>query len=671
MQTPLTPILRALVCAVALTAQIAWAESVEFSGARAYPVAELRTAIAEQLIDIESKGLTMARADDAAFFLGGFYRKNGYSRVEVKYEIRGRTLALQIKEGPRALLRSLKFVGNRNKPGADLAQFFAGVPMEGLAAANIPYTEAEVSAGGDRIRGYYLSEGWLDVQVDTVSSQVTADGTAADVVVNVVEGMHYTFGEVTFTGGEGYTRAELIAALGAPPEGTYTPALADAMQGSLRSWLRGRGHFSAQVVVAGIKEQSKGGRVPLNFVVTTGPKFRVTSVQSRGLDRVTPRFIEQRFRKITGEPYDPAKLDEKYRELLRTGLFRTIRVVPKEEGKDRLRIDVEVEEAKQKEFGFELGFGSYDGLIAGIKLGDRNLMRSGRPLTLSLETSQRGFEGELLYVDQWFLESDWTLRARLYSQFRDEEGYGKTAVGLRVEGSRKLTPRWEVTAFTEFANAKITAEEIDPLLLGPLDYTLAAIGIAQKLDYRDDPLNPRRGFVFTLSGELDAVNSELAFGRVSAKYSHYYPIKAFGPIKESMFAVGLRAGWIIPFTDVSDVPIDLRYFNGGGSTVRSFAERDLGPKDKGGHPLGGAFYTVANVEWDFPLTSTLGGAVFFDAGNLLADDQPGQGDMRYAIGVGLRYQLPIGPMRLDYGYNPAPKAGDDPGALHFSFGFAF
>ena len=66
------------------------------------------------------------------------------------------------------------------------------------------------------------------------------------------------------------------------------------------------------------------------------------------------------------------------------------------------------------------------------------------------------------------------------------------------------------------------------------------------------------------------------------------------------------------------------------------------------------------------------GAVFVDAGNLLPDaDDPNFSDMRYGIGAGLRYKLPIGPIRLDYGVNPSPREHEDIGAFHFSFGFAF
>ncbi len=655
-----------LVCVtwLALLADTVRAE-VQFSGAKDVPEAKLREAVGEQLQDIQSKGATPARADDAAFFLTGFYHKLGYSRATVEYELRGSTVVFRISEGPRALLRSVSFVGNKSVDSAILAKFFSGVPLADIAAANLPYHESDVTAGAERVRGYYISEGWLDAVVGTNGTQLSGDGTGAHVVVGIVEGTRYFFGDVSFSGDTRYPVPELIAALGAKPEGPFNPALINVMQGSLRSWLRGRGHFSAEVTGTADVTLAPSGKVPVRFAVHAGPKFRVDGITQNGLDRVKPEFLVQRFKKLTSAEYSPALVDEKYRELLRTGLFRTMRIVPKKTGAEQLTLDIEVEEAKQKEFGFEIGFGSYDGLVAILRAGDRNFLRTGRPLTVQLQSSQRGFEGEILHVDPWFMESDWALRTRLFSQFRDEEGYSHKGAGLRVEASRKLTSRWEVSGFAEAGYTTVSSVEIDPALLGPLDYTLAAVGVTQKFDYRDDPLNPRRGYVFSNSLELDALDGQLAFGRVSARYSYYRTIG------KSLLAAGVRFGWNIPVGEAADVPIDLRYFNGGGGTVRSFAERDLGPKDATGHPLGGSFYTVANVEWDFPFTDAFGGALFVDGGNLTSDATPGLQDMRLGIGAGLRYNLPIGPMRLDFGYNPSRREGEDMGAAHFSFGFAF
>ncbi|MDQ6654694.1 MAG: BamA/TamA family outer membrane protein, partial [Verrucomicrobiota bacterium] len=113
-------------------------------------------------------------------------------------------------------------------------------------------------------------------------------------------------------------------------------------------------------------------------------------------------------------------------------------------------------------------------------------------------------------------------------------------------------------------------------------------------------------------------------------------------------------------------------FNGGGTTVRSFGERQLGPKDFNGDPIGGQFFSVYNVEYTFPIWGELQLAVFGDAGNLVPDaSDAGFQNMRYAVGLGLRYQLPIGPLRIDYGVNPSPRKDEAFGAFHFSFGFAF
>jgi outer membrane protein insertion porin family len=638
---------------------------VQISGARTLGDEKLREVIAEQVKEMELRGLTPARADDAAFYLASHYRKEGYSRATVDYEIRGSDVILKITEGPKTLLRSLKFIGNKSVDSNLLATFFAGVPIEEITSSNLPFHAADVAAGGDRIRGYYVSEGWLDAIVSTDGTKISANGTAADIAVNIVEGTRYQFGTLEFKSTSAYSRHELQDALGTKAEGPFNPALIDAMQGSLRSWLKGRGHFAAEVSVSADPTAARVGKVPVTIELREGPKFRVTKVSPRNLERVPPDFIAKRFRNVTDTTYAPAQIDETYRALLRTGLFRSLRIVPRETQPGKLALEIDVEEARQREFGFELGYGSYDGLIAIVRAADRNFMRTGRPLSIELQTSLRGFEGEVLHVDPWFLDSDWAIRTRFYSQFRDEDGYSRKGAGLRVDATKALSPKLEISAYTELARTSVTPDGIDPAFLGPLDYTLSTIGIAQKLDYRDDRLNPRRGFMFTTSLELDALDGELAFGRALFRYSHYHSIG------KSLLAAGVRVGWIIPVSGAGDIPIDLRYFNGGGGTVRSFSERNLGPKDSGGNSLGGAFFTVANVEWDFPITGSLGGAVFADAGNLRSEASPGLDEMRLGLGVGLRYILPIGPMRLDYGYNPSPRSGEESGAVHFSFGFAF
>ncbi|MEO6739091.1 MAG: outer membrane protein assembly factor BamA [Chthoniobacteraceae bacterium] len=638
--------------------------NVIFPGATSFKEENLRGVIVEQLNEISISGLTVARADDAAFFLGAYYRKQGFASAEVTYEIRGALLILKVREGPRTFVQSLAFEGNRAFESKVLEEYMIGLASGRLAESKLAFNETEIAEGAGRIAAYYQSEGFLDVKVETTGTRITATGRGADVVVRISEGPKYFLGAITFTGQPVIPRKELLGALALKDGAPFTPYAVDEMQRTLRGFYRSKGYFNAKVEVRADRALSRGGHVPVIFVCEPGPRFRVGRVVPRGTDRLSPEFMEKRFEPLMGRVYDPEQLEMRYRALMKTGLFKTLHVRPVQDGPDTLKLDVEVEEAKAKEIGFELGYGTYDGATAGVRVGDRNFLRHGRPLSLSLQYSQRGFRGELLYVDPWLFDSDWMLRARIYSQVRDELGYSKATEGVRLELTRHFTPHWEAGGYVVGEKTDITKLQIDSRLVGSTNYTLAAVGLTQTLDYRNDISNPTRGWVFTTSADLDTLDGKLAFVRASARYSWY---RAFG---KTLLGVGARAGWIIPIGD-EVVPIDLRFFNGGSTTVRSFAEMKLSPKDLGGNPLGGQFYTVLNAEWDFPIKGALGGAVFTDAGNLLGNSDVSLDDMRYAVGVGLRYQLPIGPVRLDYGYNPARKAGDASGAFHLSFGFAF
>src|SRR5688572_2356170 len=117
---------------LAQTLQAPAQSRVQFAGNKTYPDAELRVAIAEQIREIDEQGITPARADDAAYYAGAFYRKAGFSKVETSYQITGRAVIVRIVEGPRTLLRKVTFIGNHSIPTATLFDYMIGAPEERL-----------------------------------------------------------------------------------------------------------------------------------------------------------------------------------------------------------------------------------------------------------------------------------------------------------------------------------------------------------------------------------------------------------------------------------------------------------------------------------------------------------------------------------------------------------
>jgi outer membrane protein assembly factor BamA len=383
---------------------------------------------------------------------------------------------------------------------------------------------------------------------------------------------------------------------------------------------------------------------------------------------------------------------------MKTGLFNVLQIKPVPVDGHLLRLDISAEEAKSKEFGFWVGFDTYEGALAGVQVGDRDLFGNGRPLTASIEVSQRSYKGEVLYEDPFFLDTDFQFTARVFALTFDYDGYTKFELGGRFELSRKITKYDEAALVFSARHVKITDSEIKPefLLGSTTNYLVNTIGLTNTLDLRESPYVNPRGFLVanTLDLASSALGSDIEYIRGTMRVGYYLP---FGPkvltpgvvedqsggsplqrwFRQSSIAFGARAGIIHSLTtsgadEATAIPIDERFYNGGATTVRSFGERDLGPHDNHGHPVGGEFYTVFNVEYTFPIFGELQGAIFMDAGNLLPSSEDiGLDDMRYAVGAGLRYKLPVGPIRLDYGVNPDPRPFEDFGAFHFSFGFAF
>jgi outer membrane protein assembly factor BamA len=351
---------------------------------------------------------------------------------------------------------------------------------------------------------------------------------------------------------------------------------------------------------------------------------------------------------------------------MRTGLFAQLRIRPEAIDGNQVKLDVTVEEAKAKDLGFSLGYGTFEGAFVGAMFTERNLLGTGRPLSFTAEVSMIAYRGEILYVDKWFLETKNQLRLKLSAETTDYDSYAVFEAGVLAEVSRNLTDHWRVAAFFLPRKVEIDNSTIEPEFLGLTDYFVSSVGISSTLDFRDSILNPRNGWVFNTTFDVasSSLGSEVEYIRATYRFSYY---RSFGSV---LVAVGARAGVISPPGD-EPLPIDEGFFTGGSRSVRSFADRELGPKQRGGDPIGGQMLAVYNAEVVFPLIGGLEGAVFVDAGSIGREVSDGFGELRYGIGGGLRYALPIGPLRLDYGVNPDPKKYEASGAFHFSFGFAF
>src|SRR5438067_7085043 len=663
---------------------------IEFRGERAFTDKELRSILKEQIATIDEYGLTAARGDDAAFFQELFYRKHGYAKVSVRYTIEsGDRLVLDINEAPLVTLGLVNFVGNQHQPSEILFDYAVGPTRERYSKlqSKLPFVAADVEEGADLVHRLYITNGYLDAKVDKPIYHYADDGSRVDATIPITEGRQYSFGQISFSGQTIYGSEALQGQMLDLVEQPYTDGRVSDIPRRLQTYYRARGYYEVKVDATGNPEAATNGKVPVFVWITPGRLYHFDGVTVKGLEKLRPSYVEKRFSKFSGKTYSPELVDEKFRELMKSGLFTVLQIKPTPIGGDALRLDISAEEAKSKELGLALGYGSYTGAIVGASYRDRDLFGYGRPISTLAEWSERGYKWEILWEDPYFFDSDFGFKAKLSALTFDFDGYSKFETGLRLDLTRKITKQYEVGLVFSARHVDVTSADIRSILLGDTSYFVSSIGITQTLDLRDSKVNPSRGFVLdnTFDFATGAIGSNVDFVRSTARLTYFIPIghepKPGFPDHRTLLAFGARAGIIHSLESKGPSPaeirIDERVFNGRNNTVRSFAERDLGPHDQD-HPIGGEFFSVFNVEYTFPVYGELLGAVFVDAGNLLPNStdpfqrvSAGFDDMRYAVGVGLRYKLPIGPVRLDYGYNPDRPAGEHVGAFHFSFGFAF
>ena len=617
------------------------ASVIEFRGQTAFTDKDLRSQLKEQIATIDEYGLTPARADDVSFFLGLFYRKHGYAKAKVHYAIEsGDRLRLDVDEGPLVTLGVVNFVGNQHQPAEKLMEYAMGPTRERYSKlqTQLPFVSADVEEGVDLVHRLYVSEGFLDAVVAPPIYHDSANGSAVDATIEITERRQYFFGDISFAGQTIYGAEALHGQILDLVSQPYTDGRVSDIPRRLQGYFKARGYYAVKVDAVGDPTRASSGRVPVRVTISPGPLYHFEGATVKGLSRLHPSYVTKRFTQLNGQTYSPDVVDERFREMMKTGLFSVLQINPVPIGGTALRLEIAAEEAKSKEFGFSLGYGSYAGPIIGASYRDRDVFGYGRPLTTSAEYSQRGYKGEVLWEDPYLFDTRFGFKARVSAVTFDFDGYSKFELGGRLDLTRKFSKFYEAGLVLSARQVNLSNVNIDPMLVGDTHYFVTSLGFTQTLDLRDSKVIPSGGFVFDNTFDLasSTLGSDVDFIRSTARLTYFIPFSSKASaatqitstghplelswLQRSSIALGARVGIIRPLGDTGpgsaiEIPIDERFFNGGSARVRSFTERDLGPHDRHGYPLGGNFFTVFNAEYTFPIYGEFEGAVFVDAGN--------------------------------------------------------
>lgn len=409
-----------------------------------------------------------------------------------------------------------------------------------------------------------------------------------------------------------------------------------------------------------------------DVVVDPGPAAVMGKAVIRGTRKVEPEYLTRLVTWQQGEPWDDRRLQAYRRELQKLGLFRFVDVKPAPadqgtplEAKNCLNLPVlvDVREASFRTVSAGARYATDTGVGLQGEWQHRNLFGAGEKLTLKTPFAQdrRGVQADFEKPafgrpDQKFLAGSSYLR-------EDTDAYDTTAFNAYAGMERKISSDW-------WGSVKIFGEEGSVTRVEQDEYRYASLIFTLRRDTRNNIMNPERGtyLQWDVAPTTGYYNGE--FSGVSAKVtaSGYY-----APFDDDflVFAARTSAGSFLGVS-MANIPPSLRFYCGGGGSVRGYAYQAIGPKDSDGEPRGGRSFHDINLEARFRVTENVGIVPFLDGGMVYERETPRLfQDFQWGAGIGLRYYTPIGPVRLDVAV-PLDKTTDDRGyQIYISIGQSF
>lgn len=621
-----------------------------------------------RLTHVRSSPASAPLADDAAFLLRQILRKDGYADAGVDWKISGRDeIVLRVTEGGRRSLGKVTVTGVPKQDAAKFARLYAR-PAEKdrpLGSGAPPFREEDVATGLSFLRQEFNARGYWAAEVDVAARANNQTTGAVDLTIKADPGVLYRIGRPTVTAGPGEGAALTLPAALPFAGQVATTANLNAMRLAVEETVASRGYPEAKIRMT--RNLESGQFIP-GFSIELGTRVRLKQIRLEGLERTQPARIARRLKRMAGQWYDEAAMNRRLREFLATGAFSSVRVETIPAGGDSINATLHFDEARAREVGLAAGFGSYQGFITRANFTDRNLSGKLLGFNAGIELGSRGMLGEVSVTDPWFLGSEVAVTARTYALIYGREGYLTYESGIEGKAVWKIGDHYTLDLLAGYSLVNLTADGLPVSELGETVYSHPRLRISQTLDYRDNPVLPKHGWHLECPLQIGAAVGDLpsSYFMTGLTGGWYHQIN-----RDYQIGIGGACAWLIPGGDGGDLPIDLRLFNGGARSVRSFPERELGPAVHG-YPTGGEAMWHANAELIRGIAGSLKAVTFLDAGSLAGTDADiASSPLELAAGLGLRLDLPIGPVRLEYGYNLTRDPGEPAGTLHFAIGCAF
>lgn len=603
------------------------------------------------------------------------------------------------KEGGTVRVHSLNFKGVQAVDVARLRDALATRQSDRLPWGKKTFFDrARFDADLKRVQAFYADRGFPDARVTGFDVKLNDKQDSVDITVTIAEGDPLKVAAINFVGFNDVIpparvdtlKSQTPLKVGAPRDRQLVVSTRELALNELKEY----GYPYAKVDTSE-NDGPDGKSAALVFSAAPGKVARIGSIEIQGNKTVGARVIERQLTFKMGDLFRRSLLQDSQRRLYGLELFQfaTIQTVNPELEPTEVPIRITVAEGNHQRVNFGVGYGTEE--KARVDAGYRhvNFLGDARLAGVHARWSSLDRGIRLNFNQPYFFAPHFSLGGEAQLWYTFTPAYQSIVTSAKATLMHRGTERtsWAVSLTNEHVNSTIApAVRSDSTLrnnlislgLDPTTDTqngrLNAMGFDLQHSTADSVLNAHHGYQIALHAEQA--------GRFVPGTFNYYALAIDGrqylPIGDSVvLASRLQLGSIRPVVDDRpNVPFSKKYFLGGATSLRGWGRYEIGPLSDSGLPIGGDSLLSFSEELRAELRGKLGAVLFLDGGNVWADSWGVNfNDLRYAVGPGLRYQTPVGPIRFDVGYqlNPIPelRVNGRPQQrrwrIHFSIGQAF
>lgn len=611
------------------------------------------------------------------------YKSEGYYNTTVKSEItfpsdEGAVVHYSIQEGKKIYIKEITIEGNTAFDDDELLDeietgekgLFSWLTATGLLEMDV------IKQDAGRIVSYYHNNGYLEAKIG--EPEVRQEEEWIYLTFNVEEGPRFKVGAIDISG-DLITEKQTLVNLVTVKTGEYmnrSQIREDVM--AITDYYAEQGYAFASVRPKMSESTPILDALDINFDISKGDLVYINRVTISGNNRTRDNVIRRELRIAEGGVFNSKALRTSSKALQRLQFFEEVNITPEPTiDPTRMNINIEVKERSTGTFSVGAGYSSVDDLILMGSISENNFLGRGDKLQFSANLGGSSSRYNLSYTNPHVNDSDLSWGMDLFDTEREYDDYTKDSTGGGIRFGYPIWEKWKIFGNYSYTDTDLSWDDEDEDDVAYIIQESAKIPVTSAVkvtfsrDTRNKLFGATEGSKHILSAKYGGgpFGGDAEFTRLEASTSWYFPL-----VWKTTFHFKGAVGQVFENED-DRLPVYERFYLGGINTVRGFDYGKISPIDSDtGDRIGGDKMWYTNLEIIFPIVEEQGvqGVVFFDAGQVMDDDEDWNlDDYEQAVGLGLRWFSPMGPISIVWGLNLDPADDEDESVFDFSIGGTF